>query len=274
MGLFDRFKSAQNEQNQMAQEQAKIDKETKDAKIRRNIDVDREVMENQKKRLRKRTFRDKVISARSQLAMQKDRLRNNLLMEYNAFEQLQKQNRPMELLKAKQRVKKAYYYLIIINRFEERLYDIEDNHMWKMAVGDLRMTMKVMNKVSTGTDKIKNVLYRIQVKKLETVSVDSTSQPFGTELLKPIDMLVSDEIFNLLHADNSEEAIEKYILENCAVLLQPEEVMSEVKNSKASNDPDSVAQVFKDDDEEDDSYANTNDEDDEAEFMDTMSRFG
>ena len=251
MGLFKK-NNAEKEAKKVSEKQDDIKNKLRDERKMQQLDIQREVLKEEDQRMKDLEFQHKLNIAKSRLTQLNDKFTVKLAMELNNLRELKETNRTEAIKKSEQRVKNYYYSLVVISRSKERLYDVESDYEWSKTMGELSNTFKLMNKIHTGYEPIKKLLFRIRLKRAEHADkteakklngyydkgIDQTVNEDTIEKLTnmdPMDMMVSDDLVDMLMQDPSTSSINNKVQNSVGVDFDPMDVVDEVctENSKA-----------------------------------------
>jgi len=263
MGLFHR-NEAEKEAKKLAKQQEKTSQKARDERELRKIDIKREALEAEDKRLNDMAFHRRLNTAKAKLSLLEDDFMVKLCVERNNLKNIINTKRSDAVRKSKQRIKNYYYSLAVIERAKERLNDVESDYEWSSAMAELSGTFKLMNKLNSGFEPIKKLLFRVRMKNSEMIdNVEFTKLKgyYGKDIneevsdqkvnevmaVDPMDMLVSDDIFQILMEDDFEEKINSNIKNGGAIYEEPSDLVDKVKEEDriaVSNGAESVADVL------------------------------
>lgn len=163
--------------------------------------------------------------------------------------------------RAESTLKTSYYSLIMVERAQERLTEISDDHELCRAMNDMSSVFKMMNGLANPSQKIKDIILKMRVEKMEGNAVNDGERLEEQEKLmrsnfQPVDKIVSDEVI--------EKLINGTPLEDCinyqeGVTVSPETVQE------------AAIQAFEDDGEK---IGGMSQEISDKEIQDTMDSWG
>lgn len=251
MGLFKK-NNAEKEAKKVSEKQDDIMNKLRDERKMQQLDIQREVLKEEDQRMKDLEFQHKLNIAKSRLAQLNDKFTVKLAMELNNLRELKGTNRTEAIKKSEQRVKNYYYSLVVISRSKERLYDVESDYEWSKTMGELSNTFKLMNKIHTGYEPIKKLLFRIRLKKAEHADKTEAKKLNGyynkgieqavnedtvekLTNMDPMDIMVSDDLVDMLMEDPSTPSINNKVQNSIGVNFDPMDVVDKVcdENSKA-----------------------------------------
>lgn len=258
MGLFNKNKTEKKAKKVNDKHDAMV-KKLHDENTLQELRIKEEVIKEEEQRIKDMDFHHKLNVAKSKLSQLNDNFTVKLGMELNNLAKLQETGREEPIRKSMQRVKNYYYTLVVIDRAKERLYDVESDYEWSKTMGELSNTFKLMNKITSGYEPIKKLLFRIRLKKnehLDDVEYSKLNGYYGKKIedevdggtisalndLDPIDMLVSDDLVNMIVKDSSDSNIYDKVRCGTGVSCDPGAMVNEVYSANkeaiaSGNDP-------------------------------------
>lgn len=120
---------------------------------------------------------------------------------------LYKQENNKDCSKSISTMKNAYYALVMIDDAQERLVEIANHRDLCKAMNEMSVVFKLMNGLSTKSEKVKDFLLKYRIKRMEQLS-ENEGETLKKHFVDPIDELVSDDIvYKLIKGASVEECI-------------------------------------------------------------------
>lgn len=249
--IFDMFKSkAEKEQEKADKEVSRLVKEAADSEKIHDATLKREAAEKARKAQANLDYKRQVRKAEAALKDMEDTVTASLVL---ALDKLQTENaktypNPTDVKKYRQRLKNYFFELLTVKRAQETLEDCKINHQWEETMNTLSNTFKLMNQVKSRSSAVKKILffYRYsQVKKTDTAVFKQIEDYFGSdtdekisaermkefESIDPIDLMVSDKLFELL---NDPSRVGECMENPEVTTMNPDEAANVVKDTNRS----------------------------------------